>query len=150
MTSPAYDPDNVFAKILRGEMPAEKVYEDEHTIAIMDIMPQAKGHTLVLPKKPSRNILDIDPDDLCHVMTTAQKIARAIKKAFNADGILVKQYVEAAAGQTVFHTHVHVLPRFEGVPLKHHSGEMADSDLLAKNAEAIRAALAELEDDHAS
>ena len=150
MTSPAYDPDNVFAKILRGELPAKKVYEDEHTIAIMDIMPQAKGHTLVLPKQPSRNILDIDPDELCHVMKTAQKIARAIKKAFNADGILVKQYVEAAAGQTVFHTHVHVLPRFEGVPLKHHGGEMADSDLLAKNAEAIRAALAELEDDHAS
>ncbi len=139
----AYDPDNVFAKILRGELPAHKVYEDEHTLAFMDIMPRTDGHTLVIPKNPSRNVLDIDPEDLCHVMRTVQKIARAVRRAFDAEGVLVQQFNEPAAGQEVFHTHFHVLPRRAGEPLRPHTGEMADSDVLARHAEMIRQALAE-------
>ncbi len=141
---PTYDPENVFAKILKGEMPAHKVYEDEHTMAFMDIMPRVEGHTLVIPKNGSRNLLDIDDEDLCHLMRTVAKIARAVKKAFNADGILVQQFNEPAAGQVIFHTHFHVLPRREGEPLKPHTGEMADSDDLAAAAEKIRKALEEM------
>ncbi len=142
--SEAYDPDNVFAKILRGELPAHKVYEDAHTLAFMDIMPRTDGHTLVIPKTPSRNLLDIDPEDLCHVMRTVQKIARAVRKAFGAEGVLIQQFNEPAAGQEVFHTHFHVLPRRAGEPLKPHTGEMADQALLARHAEMIRQALADL------
>ena len=141
----AYDPENVFAKILRGELPAHKVYEDEHTLAFMDIMPRTDGHTLVIPKNPSRNVLDIDPEDLCHVMRTVQKIARAVRKAFDAEGVLIQQFNEPAAGQEVFHTHFHVLPRRAGEPLKPHTGQMADQEVLAKHAEMIRKALEELE-----
>ena len=136
-----YDPDNIFAKIIRGEIPSHKVYEDDKTLAIMDIMPRTEGHTLVIPKAASRNMLDIGEDDLCALMTTVQKIARAVKKAYEADGVLIQQFNEPAAGQVIFHTHVHVLPRFEGAPLKPHTGEMADNDALAESAEKIRAAL---------
>jgi histidine triad (HIT) family protein len=141
MDKPAYDDSNVFAKILRGDMPSYKVYEDDETIAIMDIMPRGDGHCLVLPKKPARNILDIDPDSLAAVMRTVQKIARAVMEAFEADGVTIQQFNEQAGGQIVFHLHVHVLPRFLGVPLRPNSGEMADQDALAANAERIRAAL---------
>ena len=141
---PAYDNDNIFAKILRGELPAHKVYEDDMTIAIMDIMPRADGHTLVLPKTPSRNILDVEADDINAVMATAQKIARAQMVAFEADGITVQQFNESAGGQVIFHLHVHVIPRQEGVSLKPHSGDMADNDLLADQAEKIRKALEDL------
>jgi histidine triad (HIT) family protein len=137
----AYDPANIFAKILRGEIPCQKVYEDDATVAFMDVMPQAKGHTLVIPKKPSRNILDVDPADLCAVMRTAQKLARAVKKAFNADGVLVMQFNEAPAGQTVFHFHVHVIPRHEGTPLAQHARQMADAAELGEHARLIRQAL---------
>jgi histidine triad (HIT) family protein len=137
----AYDPDNVFAKILRGELPAHKVYEDEHTLAFMDIMPRTDGHTLVIPKNPSRNVLDIDPEDLCRVMRTVQKIARAVRRAFDAEGVLIQQFNEPAAGQEVFHTHFHVLPRRAGEPLKPHTGQMADQEVLARHAEMIREAL---------
>ncbi len=136
-----YDDQNIFAKILRGEIPCHKVYEDEHTLAFMDIMPQADGHVLVLPKSRSRNLLDADPVALGHVMATAQKLARAVKTVFEADGVLVKQYNEAAAGQTVFHLHVHVIPRKSGTELKPHTGEMADHATLARQAEALRKAL---------
>lgn len=138
---PAYDPENIFAKILRGELPCEKVYEDQNTIAIMDIMPRGDGHTLVLPKTPSRNLLDIDTDSLATVLATAQKIAHAQMKAFNADGITLQQFSESAGGQVVFHTHVHVIPRHEGIPMRPHTGDMAPSDLLAEHAEKIRTAL---------
>lgn len=138
---PAYDDGNVFAKILRGEMPSERVYEDEHTIAFMDIMPRGDGHCLVLPKTPARNILDVKPEDLAHVAATTQTIARAVVEAFDADGVTVQQFNEPAGGQVVFHLHVHVIPRFEGVALRPHTGDMADGAELKANAERIRAAL---------
>lgn len=143
MTTPAYDPDNVFAKILRGELPSHKVYEDDDTVAIMDIMPRGDGHCLVLPKQPARNILDVEEASLAAVARTTQKLARAVKKAFSADGVTVQQFNESAGGQVVFHLHVHVIPRFEGVALKPHTGQMEDQGVLAANAEKIRAALVE-------
>jgi histidine triad (HIT) family protein len=138
----AYDNDNVFAKILRGELPSNKVYEDDKTFAFLDIMPRCHGHTLVVPKAASRNILDIAPDDIAAVMTTVQKIARAQMKAFDADGITIQQFNEGAGGQVVFHTHIHVLPRHEGSKLRPHTGEMADPGELDRNAKALIAALA--------
>ena len=136
-----YDPDNIFAKILRGEIPCHKVYEDEATLAFMDVMPQVDGHTLVVPKAPSRNLLDANPETLGHLMMVVQKLARAAKQAFGAEGVLIKQFNEPAAGQTVFHLHVHILPRKEGTDLRPHSGKMADHGLLARHAEMIRQAL---------
>ncbi len=140
MNAPEYDTNNVFAKILRGELPAHKLYEDDETFAFMDIMPRGNGHVLVIPKRPARNILDIDPDSLAAVAKTAKKMAVAVKKAFNADGVTVNQYNESAGGQVVFHLHVHVIPRFEGVALIP-PGTMGDQAVLAANAEKIRAAL---------
>jgi histidine triad (HIT) family protein len=137
----AYDKDNIFAKILRGEIPSHRVYEDEHTVAFMDVMPQGTGHALVLTKAPSRNLLDADAAVLGRLMETVQKIARAVKQAFEADGVMVIQYNEAPAGQTIFHLHVHVIPRFAGVPLRPHTGEMEDPQVLATNAEKVRRAL---------
>jgi histidine triad (HIT) family protein len=137
-----YDDTNIFARILRGEIPCHKLYEDDHTLAFLDIMPQADGHCLVIPKAASRNLLDAQPQALGHAMNTAQKLARAVKHAFKADGILIQQFNEAASGQTVFHTHFHIIPRHEGESLKPHSGKMADGDLLKQHAEKIRAALA--------
>lgn len=141
----AYDPNNVFAKILRGEMPAHKLYEDDETFAFMDIMPRGDGHCLVIPKKPSRNIFDVDADSLAAVYRTVRKLAKATLKAFDADGATIQQFNEPAGGQIVFHLHVHVIPRFDGVALKPHSGQMADQTLLARQAEKIRAALAQLD-----
>lgn len=136
-----YDTNNIFAKILRGEIPCTKVYEDEHTIAFMDIMPQADGHTLVVPKAPSVNLLDAEAMIFGPLFSTVQKIARAVQTGMGADGIVITQFNEAAAGQTVFHLHVHVIPRWEGVPLRKHSGAMADAALLKTHAEKIKAAL---------
>lgn len=138
-----YDPDNVFAKILKGEFPCHKVHEDDDTLVIMDIMPRGDGHVLVIPKAPSRNILDIATGDLKTLYATVQRIARAAKRAFGADGITIQQFNEPAGGQVVFHTHVHVIPRHEGVALKPHTGERADDALLAAQAGKLRAALAE-------
>lgn len=139
----AYDTTNIFARLLRGEIPSHRIYEDEHTIAIMDVMPQGVGHTLVLPKAPSRNLLDADPETLGALFKTVQKVAKAVRKAFDADGVVVSQFNEPAAGQTVFHLHVHIIPRFDGVDLKRHSMEMEKPEVLAANAEKIRAALAQ-------
>ena len=141
MSSPAYDDSNVFARILRGELPSHKVYEDEHAIAIMDVMPQGKGHTLVIPKAPSRSMLDIGAHDLQNLMAAVQRVARAVVRAFDAQGVTILNYCEPAGGQTVFHTHIHVIPRFDGVPLRAHTGAMADSDQLADQAFKIKAAL---------
>lgn len=141
MAAPTYDSSNIFAKILRGEIPSERVYEDAATIAIMDVMPQGTGHTLVIPRAPSRNILDAEPATFAALMATVQKVARAVKMAFNADGVQIIQFNEPAAGQTVYHLHVHVIPRFEGVALKPHSGKMEDMAVLKANAEKIRKAL---------
>ena len=140
-----YDPNNIFAKVLRGEMPCHKVYEDDKTIAFLDIMPRIDGHTLVLPKNPSRNIFDIAPDDINAVMATVQKVSRAVMTAFEADGVTVQQFNEQAGGQVIFHLHVHVLPRKQDVPLKPHTGEMADPDLLASQAEKLAAVLAAMD-----
>lgn len=140
----AYDTSNIFARILRGEIPAIKLHEDAHTLAFMDVMPQAEGHVLVVPKAPSRNLLDADPATFATLMPVVQKLANAVKEAFDAGGVQIVQYNEAPAGQTVFHLHVHVIPRHEGVPLRGHSGKMEDMGILNANAEKIRAALAEL------
>ncbi|MCU4180343.1 HIT family protein [Bosea sp. BH3] len=137
----AYDPSNVFAKILRGELPSHTVYEDAETVAIMDIMPRADGHVLVVPKTPCRNLLDAPADALKAVALTTQKLARAVKAAFAAEGVTVQQFNEAAGGQVVFHMHVHVMPRFEGVALRPHTGAMEKTEVLANNAEKIREAL---------
>ena len=137
----SYDSNNIFAKILRGEIPCHKVYEDAATLAFMDVMPQVDGHTLVIPKSPSRNLLDADPAALGALMATVRKVAFAVRAAFDAEGILIKQFNEPAAGQTVFHLHVHILPRFTGADLRPHTGQMADHGLLAKHATMIRAAL---------
>lgn len=139
--TPAYDDSNVFAKILRGELPSHKLCEDDETLAFMDIMPRGDGHCLVIPKRPARNIFDVDAESLAAVMRTVQKLARAVMKAFDADGVTVQQFNEQAGGQIVFHLHVHVIPRFDGVSLRPHTGDMADQDVLARNAEKIRAAL---------
>ena len=141
MTDTAYDPDNIFAKILRGEIPAHRVYEDADTLAFMDVMPQGPGHTLVIPKAPARGLLDADPAALAALAASVQRVARAVKAAFAADGLTVFQFNEPAGGQTVFHLHVHVVPRFDGVPLQRHEGGMADPTVLAGHAERIRAAL---------
>ncbi len=139
----AYDDTNVFAKILRGELPSHKLYEDADTFALMDIMPRGDGHCLVIPKKPSRNIFDVEPDSLAAVMRTVQKLSRAVMKAFSADGVTIQQFNETAGGQVVFHLHVHILPRFEGVALKPHTGAMEKPEILTANADKIRAALAD-------
>ena len=137
----SYDPTNVFAKILRGEMPCTKVYEDAETLAFMDIMPRCEGHTLVIPKTPARNALDATPQQLSACISTVQRIAKAQMKAFNAGGITIQQFNEPAGGQVVFHLHYHVMPRREGVALQPHTGKMEDANVLAANAEKIRRAL---------
>jgi histidine triad (HIT) family protein len=141
MTTPVYDDQNVFAKIIRGELPAARVFEDDHVVVIMDVMPQGPGHTLVIPKTASRNLLDLPAEALPATMAALQRVARAVKKAFDAPGVFVMQFNEAAAGQTVFHTHFHVIPRFEGIPLKPHEGGMADPAVLSEHAARIKAAL---------
>jgi histidine triad (HIT) family protein len=133
----SYDPNNIFGKILRGEIPCHRVYEDADTLAFMDVMPQSPGHLLVIPKTPSRNILDADPAVLAKLMPIVQKLAKAAKDAFDADGVTVIQFNEPAAGQTVFHLHFHVIPRYEGAALKPHTGQMEDNAVLAANAEKV-------------
>jgi histidine triad (HIT) family protein len=137
----SYDPSNVFAKILRGELPAYKVYEDDKAFAFLDIMPRAPGHTLVIPKAPARNILDIEADALADLIKTTQTIARAAVKAFAADGLTIQQFNEPAGGQVVFHLHVHVIPRKMGVALKPAASFKEDPAVLADNAGKIAAAL---------
>lgn len=141
MTAAEYDQDNIFAKILREELPAEKVFEDDHTFVIMDIMPRGDGHCLVLPKTPARNIFDIDAEAYGHVAQTTKRLAQACKHAFEADGVTIQQFNEAAGGQVVFHLHVHIIPRHEGIKLRPHSGEMEKPEVLKANAQKIRAAL---------
>ena len=138
----AYDPGNIFAKILRGEIPCFKVYEDEHVFAFLDIMPRAPGHTLVIPKAPARNLLDIAPDDLAHVIHIVQKIALAATSAFKADGITLSQFSEAAGGQEVFHLHFHVIPRQQGVSMKPPASLRETPENLKHHAALLIAALA--------
>lgn len=137
----SYDRNNVFAKILRGELPAEKLYEDAETLAIMDIMPRTDGHVLVIPKSPARNILDASPAQMSACMATVQKLSKAVMAAFDAPGVTLQQFNEPAGGQVVFHLHFHVLPRHVGVALKPHTGQMEKPEVLKANADKIRAAL---------
>ena len=137
----AYDPQNPFAKILRGEFPSYKVYEDDHTLAFLDIMPRAPGHTLVIPKSAARNILDITQDDFAHVARAGHTIARAAKRAFVADGITLMQFSEPASGQEVYHLHMHIIPRIDGVALLPAAARREDSDVLKANAGKLIAAL---------
>ena len=139
--APAYDDANVFARILRGELPAHRICEDERTLAFMDVMPRAEGHALVIPKRACRGLLDADPADLAAVMATVQRVARAATSAFRADGLTIQQFNEEAGGQVVFHLHVHIVPRWTGVPLRPHTGELAPPDVLAQHAQRIRAEL---------
>jgi histidine triad (HIT) family protein len=138
---PAYDPNNVFAKILRGELPSYKVYEDDKALAFLDIMPRAPGPVLVLPKAPARNILDVAPDDLAHVIKVAQRIAKVSVEAFRADGVTLQQFSESAGGQVVFHLHVHVIPRKEGIAMKPPASVKEAPDVLADQARQLAAAL---------
>lgn len=136
----AYDDDNIFAKILRGEIPSFKVYEDDETYCFMDIMPRADGHCLVIPKTPCRNMLDASPAQLAACMVTVNKVANAAMRAFGADGITLQQFNEAAGGQEVFHLHFHILPRHEGQTMRA-PGTMGDMERIKAHAEAITAAL---------
>jgi len=138
---PAYDPNNIFAKILRGELPSYKVYEDDKAFAFLDIMPRAPGHTLVLPKAPARNILDVAPEDLAHVMKVAQTIAKVSVDVFGADGVTIQQFNESAGGQVVFHLHVHVIPRKDGITLKPPASVKEAPEVLAEQAKQLAAAL---------
>jgi len=137
----AYDPNNIFAKILRGEFSCHKVYEDEHVFAFLDIMPRVPGHTLVIPKAPARNILDIKVEDYLHVSRVTHKIAAAAKKAFNADGITIQQFNEPASGQVVYHLHVHVMPRHVGVEMLPPASRKEEAKVLEDNATKLVAAL---------
>jgi histidine triad (HIT) family protein len=137
----AYDRDNIFAKILRGEIPCVKVYEDGKTLAFMDVMPEADGHVLVVPKEPAENILELSAEGMTAMMATTQKVAKAVDKALKPGGILLKQYNRAPAGQSVFHVHFHIVPRHEGVPLAPHGKVMVDASVLEPIAAKIRSAL---------
>ncbi|KAA2243945.1 HIT family protein [Salinarimonas soli] len=136
-----YDPDNVFAKILRGDLPCHRVYQDERTLAFMDIMPRADGHVLVIPKEPARTILDVSPEGLAATIASVQRVARAVKAAMGADGLTIQQFNESAGGQVVFHLHFHIIPRMEGVAMRPHSGAMAPNDRLAELAQTISRAI---------
>ena len=138
---PSYDPNNIFAKIIRGELPCHKVYEDDRILSFLDIMPRAPGHTLVLPKAPCRNILDIAPDDLAAVALVGQRVAKAAVKVFNADGVTVQQFNEGAGGQVVFHLHLHIIPRKAGVPMKPAASEKEKPEVLSDHALKLAAAL---------
>ncbi len=140
--SAAYDDTNIFAKILRGELPCYKVFEDEAALAFMDIMPRTQGHCLVIPKVPARNVLDLAPDDLAKLITRVQKVAQAAKTAMQADGLTLHQYNEPAGGQVIFHLHFHILPRFAGVELRPHTGQMEKPEVLEENRAKIAAVLA--------
>jgi len=136
-----YDDTNVFAKILRAEIPCYKVYEDEVALAFMDVMPRGDGHTLVIPKAPARGLLDIAPDTLAALITRVRTVGAAVVEAFAADGLTLQQFNETAGGQQVFHLHFHLLPRFEGIALRPHTGEMAPPDVLRAQAARIVRAL---------
>jgi histidine triad (HIT) family protein len=137
----SYDTDNIFAKVLRGEIPSYKIYEDADTFVFLDIMPRSDGHMLVIPKTPARNFLDASPEQMAAVMATVQKMSHVALKAFDADGVTIQQFNEAAGGQEVFHLHVHVLPRHTDMQMRP-PGTMAEAEVLQAHADKLRAALA--------
>ncbi|MDE2135073.1 MAG: HIT family protein [Alphaproteobacteria bacterium] len=136
-----YNPDNIFAKIIRGEIPCVKVYEDARTLSFMDVMPQADGHMLVVPKEPAETIFDLSPEGMAAMMVTTQKVAKAVKKALACPGIMLVQLNGKPAGQSVFHVHFHIVPRSAGVDLRLHARSMVDPKTLEPTAAKIRAAL---------
>jgi histidine triad (HIT) family protein len=136
-----YDPGNIFARILRGEVPVHKVFEDAQTLSFMDVMPQSEGHTLVIPKSAAENLFDLPPESLAATILTTQRVARAVRKAFEAPGIMIAQLNGASAGQSVFHIHFHIVPRFEGIDLRFHARDFADPKVLAGHAARVCAAL---------
>ena len=136
-----YDNENIFARILRGELPCTKVYENDNVLAFMDIMPREDGHTLVISKAPARTLMDITPEALSNLILATQKIAKAAQIAMQADGITIHQFNESAGGQVVPHIHFHVIPRFKGIPLRPHTGEMADMNVLVGFAKRIKAVI---------
>ncbi len=140
--TPTYDPDNIFAKILRGEAPCVKVYEDSSALAFMDVMPRAEGHTLVIPKVAARTLLDIDPQDLARLMPAVQKVGRAVMTGMKGEGLTVMQFNETAGGQVVFHLHFHLLPRWTGVAIGPPGGPFQNAEALKPHADKIIAALA--------
>ena len=137
----AYDNSNIFAKILRGEVPSVKVFEDDKTLAFMDVMPQADGHTLVIPKEPAENIFELSPDGAAALIKTTQKVAKAVKKGLDAPGIMISQLNGRPAGQSVFHVHFHIIPRSGGVDFRFHAREMESPEKLKALAEKIKGAL---------
>ncbi|MEJ0052651.1 MAG: HIT family protein [Methylovirgula sp.] len=139
--SSAYDNNNVFAKILRGEIPCYKVYEDDVALAFMDIMPRIDGHTLVIPKFPARTLLDADPDKLGELIKRVQKVAAAVKNSLGAEGLTLLQSNESAGGQVIFHLHFHILPRWEGIELKPSASAMEAPEVLEKFQTKIATAL---------
>lgn len=138
----SYDRNNVFARILRGELPCHKVCEDEHTLAFMDIMPQTPGHTLVIPRSAARDLFELPAESLTATILATQRVAQAVRMAFSPPGVMIAQFNGAAAGQTVFHLHFHVIPRYDGESLVLHGAKLGDSAVLAEHAEKIRACLA--------
>lgn len=134
----AYDRNNIFAKVLRGELPSHKIYEDDDTLAFLDIMPRSEGHVLVVTKEKATDLFDVSPQALAKLMAVVQKLSPRIQEAVGADGVLIAQFNGAAAGQTVFHLHVHIIPRKEGTELKPHAGIMADQAQLTATAEKIK------------
>ncbi|HZZ62836.1 MAG TPA: HIT family protein [Roseiarcus sp.] len=139
-----YDPNNIFAKILRGEAPCTKIYEDDVSLAFLDVMPRADGHTLVVPKVAARNIFDVAAEDLARLMPAIQKVARAVMSGMAAEGLTIQQFNEVAGGQQVFHLHFHVLPRWPGVALKPPGGPFQSAEALRPHADRIIAALARI------
>jgi histidine triad (HIT) family protein len=137
----SYDPNNIFARIIRGEIPSVKVYEDESTLAFLDVMPQAEGHTLVVPKAPAQNIFELSPDGAAALIQTVQKVAKAVKKGLNPPGVMLAQLNGEAAGQSVFHIHFHIIPRHNGADFNFHPREMALPAELQPVADRIKAAL---------
>jgi histidine triad (HIT) family protein len=137
----SYDDANIFARILRGEIPAHTVYEDAHTLSFMDVMPQSDGHALVIPKVPAENLFDLPPEALSATILTTQRVARAVKKAFDPPGVMLVQLNGAGAGQSVFHIHFHIVPRYNGIDMRFHAREMANPKVLADHAARVRVAL---------
>jgi histidine triad (HIT) family protein len=141
---PKYEPDNIFAKILRGEMPCVKVYENDVSLAFMDVMPRIEGHTLVIPKAPARTLFDLDPEELARFMPSVQKVGRAVMAGMKAEGLLLQQFNEPASGQQVFHLHFHLLPCWTGVALRPPGGTFQNAEALKPHADKIVAALTDV------
>ena len=140
----AYDANNVFAQILEGKMPAHKVFENDHTLAFLDIMPVSVGHTLIVPKAEAENILELENEPGSEVFKTTKKVAHGIQASLNPTGLIITQLNGADAGQTVFHYHMHIIPVYKKMPLRLHGKEPEDAEALAKTAQIIKQAVVDI------